>query len=41
MAKKYYEQLILTITQLEYQDILTGSNELFDKTGVDIENWDE
>lgn len=41
MAKNYYEQLILTITQLDSQDILTASDELFDKIGFDIENWDE
>lgn len=39
--KKIYKQVLLEITQLEFQDILTASNEMFDKVGFDIENWEE
>lgn len=41
MGKKKYEKIAVIISQLEIQDMITTSNEMFDKIGFDAENWDE
>ena len=42
MERKKYERLAVLITPLELTDVITTSGqELFDKVGVDIENWEE
>lgn len=42
MERKKYERLAVQIMPLELTDVITTSNqELFDKVGVDIENWED
>lgn len=41
MERKKYERLTVQITPLELTDVITTSQELFDKVGVDIDNWED
>ena len=41
MERKKYERIELLIMPLELTDVITTSQELFDKVAVDLENWEE
>ena len=41
MERKKYERMALLIMPLDLTDVITTSQEFFDKIAVDLKNWEE